>query len=53
MRDAIAKLESVTSVLTILDVPLLESPPIEYSEFSGSLPTLQSPTIDKALARRN
>jgi predicted RND superfamily exporter protein len=52
MRDAIAKLESVTSVLTILDVPLLESPPIEYSEFSGSLPTLQSPTIDKALARK-
>ena len=51
LRDAIAKLESVTSVLTILDVPLLESPPIAYSEFSGSLPTLKTPNIDKALAR--
>ncbi|MFC1863370.1 RND family transporter [Thermodesulfobacteriota bacterium] len=52
LRDELAVLEPVDSVFTILDVPLLESPPISYSEFSGSLPTLQSQTIDKNLARK-
>ena len=51
LRDELTGLDLVTSVLTILDVPLLESPPISYSEFSGALPTLQTPSVDKALAR--
>ncbi len=51
LRDELAKIEGVSSVLTILDVPLLESPPIDYAEFSGSLPTLSSPETDKALAK--
>ena len=51
LRDELAKIERVASVLTILDVPLLESPPIEYSQFSGSLPTLSSPRTEKELAR--
>jgi uncharacterized protein len=51
LRDELKKLELVDSVLTILDVPLLESPPINYNEFSGTLPDLQSPDVDRALAR--
>lgn len=52
LRDELAVLDPVDSVFTILDVPLLESPPISYSDFSGSLPTLQSAKIDKNLARK-
>lgn len=52
MRDSLKQLEQVESVLTILDVPLLESPPISYKQFSDkSIPTLETPTIDKKLAR--
>ncbi len=51
LQAALSRLKGVVSVLTLLDVPLLESPPISYSEFSGSLPTLQSAATDKALAR--
>ena len=48
----LSRLKGVASVLTLLDVPLLESPPISYAEFSGALPTLQSPATDKAMARK-
>jgi predicted RND superfamily exporter protein len=51
LRDELKKLALADSVLTLLDVPLLQSPPIDYAEFSGTLPTLQSPDIDPALAR--
>jgi len=51
LQDELQGLDRVSSVLTILDVPLLQSPPINYAEFSGSLPNLQSPGTDKNLAR--
>ncbi len=51
LRDEISALEQVASVFTILDVPLLESPPIKDGNFSKGLPTLQSPEVDKKLAR--
>ncbi len=51
LRDELKTLELADSVLTILDVPLLQSPPIDYTEFSGKLPSLQSPDTDRALAR--
>lgn len=52
MRDSMETLEQVESVLTILDVPLLESPPISYKELSDkAIPTLKTPTVDKNLAR--
>jgi predicted RND superfamily exporter protein len=38
-------------VLSILDVPLLESPPVSLKELTGELPTLESPTLDMNLAR--
>lgn len=50
LRDELKRLSRVSSVLTILDVPLLQSPPINYDEFSGNLPTLASPGTDRTLA---
>ncbi len=51
MRDDLKKLDPVESVMTILDVSLLESPPVSYKDISGNIPNLESPTIDKKLAR--
>ncbi len=52
LRDALKRLEQVESVLTILDVPLLESPPISYKQLSQkTIPTLETSTIDKKLAK--
>jgi predicted RND superfamily exporter protein len=50
LRDELKGLSRVSSVLTILDVPLLQSPPINYDEFSGNLPTLASPNTDRTMA---
>jgi predicted RND superfamily exporter protein len=49
--DEIRALKTVSSVLSILDVPLLESPPVPIKELAGNIQTLNSPTVDKSLAR--
>jgi predicted RND superfamily exporter protein len=51
LRDDLKALPRVTSVLTLLDVPLFESPPLSYAEVSEGIRTLASPDTDKALAR--
>ncbi|MCH7556676.1 MAG: MMPL family transporter [Planctomycetes bacterium] len=51
LRDDLRSLESVSSVLSILDVPLLESPPVSLKELTGDLPTLESPTTDMNMAK--
>jgi len=51
LRDDIAALSRVDSVITILDVPLLESPRIPIKELAGNIPTLASPVVDRNLAR--
>jgi hypothetical protein len=51
LRKELSQLDWVESVLSILDVPLLESPPVSYADISDALPTLETPTIDKDLAR--
>jgi predicted RND superfamily exporter protein len=51
LRDEIKAMERVASVITILDVPLLESPPMPISELAGELRTLASPDVDQELAR--
>ena len=51
LRDDLRSLERVLSVLSILDVPLLESPPVSLKELTSALPTLESPTVDMNLAR--
>jgi len=52
LRDRLAALAPVASVVTLLDVPLLESPPVAIKDLAGSLPTLASPGVDLDLARK-
>ena len=53
LRDQLAQLDGVSSVLTILDVPLLQSPPVSLSDVTSSdgMPTLEDPGIDRELVR--
>ncbi|MBW1851055.1 MAG: RND family transporter [Deltaproteobacteria bacterium] len=51
LRDDLIKLKRVSSVISILDVPLLESPPVPVKELATNIQTLESPTIDMKLAR--
>jgi predicted RND superfamily exporter protein len=54
LRDELSQLERVTSVLTILDVPLLNSPKVSISQLtdSGEIRSLEMPGADKELARK-
>ncbi|RMF43376.1 MAG: transporter [Deltaproteobacteria bacterium] len=52
LRDDLASLEEVRSVTSILDVPLLQSPPIGFAELQHGAPTLLDPNVDRAMARR-
>jgi predicted RND superfamily exporter protein len=51
LRDELKQLERVSSVVSILDVPLLESPPVALKELADNLRTLESPMVDKKLAK--
>ncbi len=52
LRADLLKLERVESVTSILDVPLLESPPKPIKEMIKDVLTLESEGIDKTLARK-
>jgi uncharacterized protein len=52
LRDELSQLPLVTSVLTLLDVPLFESPPVSLAELEEGIPTLASPATDVDLAAR-
>jgi len=52
LKGELEKLERVSVVLSFLDVPLFESPPLTYEELSKGARTLESPTTDRELARK-
>ncbi len=54
LRDDLAALNGVSGVTTMLDVPLLQSPPIALADVSSDtgMPTLADPDVDRELARR-
>jgi predicted RND superfamily exporter protein len=52
LRDELTALDGVESVTSILDVPLLESPPRPIKELVHDVPTLESLAGDKELARK-
>lgn len=52
IRADLLELERVESVTSILDVPLMESPPMPVKELVKDVPTLESPGIDKKLAKK-
>ncbi len=51
LRDDLKQTKRVTSVVSILDAPLLESPPVPVKELTTSIQTLESPKVDRKLAR--
>jgi uncharacterized protein len=51
LRDELAALERVGSVLTILDVPLIDSPRVSVSELQEQVRTLETEGMDIAKAR--
>ncbi len=52
LRDELSQLERIESVVSILDVPLLNSPNVKISKLSTGIRTLQTPGLDKELARK-
>jgi hypothetical protein len=54
MAEALRALDGVSSVTTILDVPLLESPPVTLSDMTSSdpLPTLEQSGLDLDMVMR-
>ena len=47
MADELARIEGVASVTTLLDVPLLESPPLSLTDLAraDSMPTCATPAL--------
>ncbi|MCG6889854.1 MAG: MMPL family transporter [Gammaproteobacteria bacterium] len=52
LRDEITQLEQVDSVISLLDVPLVDSPPMTLAEISRQVRTLESEDIDVEMAER-
>jgi len=52
LQDDLSKLDRVDSVLTILDVPLLNSPLVKISDLADDIRTIETEGMDKELARK-
>lgn len=52
LKEAMLKIDGVESVTSLLDVPLLQSPPRPIQELIGNVQTLESPGIDKDLVQK-
>ncbi|MDP4654665.1 MAG: MMPL family transporter [Porticoccaceae bacterium] len=52
LRDELATIKGVESMLSLLDVPLLYSPKISVADLQEDLNTLLSPGVDRQLARQ-
>ena len=52
MSDELARLDRVSSTDSILNVPLLNSPRVEISKLATDIRTLETPGMDRELARK-
>jgi predicted RND superfamily exporter protein len=52
LTDELRALEPVSSVLSIIDVPLTQSPPVTLGELASSTQTLLDQKTDRALAKK-
>lgn len=52
LRDKLLTLDTVQSVTSILDVPIIYNAGVRLSELESNLLTIESTSIDKALARK-
>jgi predicted RND superfamily exporter protein len=51
LRDELAGIEGVSEVVSILDIPLLQSPPIAIDDLPDGVRLLSDPATDRELAR--
>jgi len=51
LRDRLLQMNRVESVVSILDVPLIDSPRVTLAQISKKVRTLEDPDTDRALAR--
>jgi len=51
LRNELRQLENVSAVNSILNAPLLESPPAPVKDLADSIQTLESPGVDRKLAK--
>ncbi|MEK6659018.1 MAG: RND family transporter, partial [Campylobacterota bacterium] len=52
LKESLLQIKGVESVTTLLDVPLLESPPRAVSEVVKNVRTLSSPDINKTMVQK-
>ncbi len=52
LSDELRQVEQISSVVSILDVPLLRNPPVPISEIKNNIKRLRSPDVDPVLAAR-
>jgi predicted RND superfamily exporter protein len=52
LRDKIKGLDHIASVISILDVPLIQSPPVTLFELSDKIRTLETPDMAIPMARK-
>jgi hypothetical protein len=52
LRDELAALQRVEAVVSLLDVPLINSPPVKLADFARETRTLESPGTDPVLAQQ-
>ena len=51
LRDQLRELDGVESVVSILDVPLIKSPPLDIREIDNGIRRLESDDTDRSMAR--
>ena len=51
LRDELNEIKRVSSVFTILDVPLLRNPPVPIKELMANIKNLEDPDVDLQLAQ--
>ena len=52
LQDSLAEIERIESVMSILNVPLVQSPPVSLEELEERRRTLEDPDTDRGLAER-
>ena len=52
LKEDLSKLKRIQSVVSILDVPLLNSPRVNISDLASNPRTLETPGLDKKLAKK-
>jgi predicted RND superfamily exporter protein len=52
LRDELRALDTVEGVISILDVPLIDSPRVTISQLQEYVPILENPEVSRELARR-